>query len=85
MEGSVDSPVSAIAQHGDDGLSLALLLGQLGGSDDVESTRCSDVQPLLVQQSVDHLYGFGIGDMQSASQEGEVRGEVGSDTSLSDT
>ena len=82
--GIEDLPVRSVAENSDDCASLALLPRQLGCGPDVERTAGADVQPFLVQQTVDHTDALAIRDMNGSAEKLKVRLQVIRHTTLSD-
>lgn len=85
MRKQCDSPVSAITQHGHHGRSFSQPLGNLCSGNDIQGTRRTDVEPLLIKQPIHHLDRLLIRDMQRAIQQLQVGRQVGRQPALSNT
>lgn len=79
---AIGVPVRAITQHGDDGMVRAQLLGDLLGRHDIECTARSQIQTLLVQTPINHLYRLFVRDVQSAIQLVDLGLQIVRDPSL---
>lgn len=84
-ERQTNAPVRAVAQDGDNPTSLAELLCQFLGRNDVEGRRGSDVEAVAVEQVVDHADRVGVGDVQGTVEEVNVLREVVGDSTLANT
>jgi hypothetical protein len=73
---SCDSPISTITQDRDDRTTPPLFLGELNSSNHVQSRRSADVQTLFVEKTIDHLDGFGIGNVESSGGVSLMKGKV---------
>lgn len=76
-------PISSITQNRNHPTSLAQLDRQLLRRHDVQGRRSTKVQPILMEQVVDHPNGLGVGNVDCSIEGFNVGGEVVGDAALS--